>query len=189
MRFRAGDENGGDPVMGNRDGFGVGTSEEIHNFIFDHCSATWALDENAWNTAIGLDLDGLIAVTVQRRQSQWQQEQQQYESRINYLHDDKPRAPFLNRLVQMDLFVAESLADDEEIAFNAGSHTELIELAYEDFERLVEPEVMRFSLGSVVCHALTPIARTRRVGSTSRGGRLPCRAPACGRRRSPAQRS
>ncbi len=62
----------------------------------------------------------------------------------------KPRAPFLNRLYQMDLFVAESLADDEEIAFNAGSHTELIQLAYEDFERLVEPEVMRFSLGSVV---------------------------------------
>jgi len=57
--------------------------------------------------------------------------------------------PFGN-LYNMDVFVAESLADDDEIAFNAGSHTELIRLDYEDFERLVEPEVMRFSLGSVV---------------------------------------
>ena len=52
--------------------------------------------------------------------------------------------PFGN-LYGMDVFVAESLAEDEEIAFNAGSHTELIRLAYKDFERLVKPEVGRFS--------------------------------------------
>lgn len=52
--------------------------------------------------------------------------------------------PFGN-LYNMEVFVAESLADDEEIAFNAGSHTELIQLAYEDFERLVEPTVLKFS--------------------------------------------
>ena len=52
--------------------------------------------------------------------------------------------PFGN-LYDMEVFVAGSLAEDEEIAFNAGSHTELIRLAYKDFERLVHPKVMEFS--------------------------------------------
>ena len=51
--------------------------------------------------------------------------------------------PFGNLYV-MDVFVAESLGEDEEIAFNAGSHAELIRLAYKDFEKLVNPKVMNF---------------------------------------------
>jgi Ala-tRNA(Pro) deacylase len=53
--------------------------------------------------------------------------------------------PFGN-LYGMDVFVADSLAEDKEIAFNAGSHTELIRLSYGDFERLVKPKVVTFSL-------------------------------------------
>jgi Ala-tRNA(Pro) deacylase len=52
--------------------------------------------------------------------------------------------PFGN-LYGMDVFVADSLAEDEEIAFNAGSHAELIKLSYNDFERVVKPKVMKFS--------------------------------------------
>jgi Ala-tRNA(Pro) deacylase len=52
--------------------------------------------------------------------------------------------PFGN-LYGMEVFVADALAEDEEIAFNAGSHTELIRLAYRDFERLVKPKVVKFS--------------------------------------------
>ena len=52
--------------------------------------------------------------------------------------------PFGN-LYGMDVYVAESLAEDEEIAFNAGSHTELIKLTYKDFENLVRPEKLKFS--------------------------------------------
>jgi len=52
--------------------------------------------------------------------------------------------PFGN-LYGMEVFVADALAEDEEIAFNAGSHTELIRLAYKDFERLVKPKVIKFS--------------------------------------------
>ena len=40
--------------------------------------------------------------------------------------------PFGN-LYDMDVFVAENLAEDEEIAFNAGTHTELMRMAYSDF--------------------------------------------------------
>jgi Ala-tRNA(Pro) deacylase len=52
--------------------------------------------------------------------------------------------PFGN-LYGMDVFVAASLAEDEDIAFNAGSHSELIRLSYKDFERLVAPKVVKFS--------------------------------------------
>ncbi len=52
--------------------------------------------------------------------------------------------PFGN-LYGMDVYVAEQLAQDEEIAFNAGSHTELVKLAYADFERLAKPKVLKFA--------------------------------------------
>jgi Ala-tRNA(Pro) deacylase len=49
--------------------------------------------------------------------------------------------PFGN-LYGLQVYVGEELTHDEEIAFNAGSHTELIKLAYRDFESLVHPEVV-----------------------------------------------
>ncbi|MEK6712290.1 MAG: YbaK/EbsC family protein [Nitrospinota bacterium] len=52
--------------------------------------------------------------------------------------------PFGN-LYGMDVFAADILAEDEEIAFNAGTHSELLRLAYADFERLVKPKVLKFS--------------------------------------------
>jgi Ala-tRNA(Pro) deacylase len=52
--------------------------------------------------------------------------------------------PFGN-LYGMDVFVAKSLTEDKEIAFNAGNHTELIKLSYKDFANLVKPKVLSFS--------------------------------------------
>jgi len=52
--------------------------------------------------------------------------------------------PFGN-LYDMEVYVADALTEDEEIAFNAGSHTELIKMPYKDFEQLVKPKVMRFA--------------------------------------------
>jgi len=57
--------------------------------------------------------------------------------------------PFGN-LYGMDVYVAESLAEDEEIAFNACSHTELIKMNFSDFEKLVKPKRIRFSIPSKV---------------------------------------
>ena len=56
--------------------------------------------------------------------------------------------PFGN-LYDMEVFVAETLAEDEEIGFNAGSHTEMIKMKYEDFARLVQPHVLKFSWKTV----------------------------------------
>jgi len=52
--------------------------------------------------------------------------------------------PFGN-LYGIDVYVAESLREDEEIVFNAGTHTELIKMSYKDFERLVNPKVAEIS--------------------------------------------
>lgn len=53
--------------------------------------------------------------------------------------------PFGN-LYGMVTFVAEELAEDEEIVFNAGNHKELLRLSYADFERLVKPSVVKISV-------------------------------------------
>jgi len=52
--------------------------------------------------------------------------------------------PFGN-LYDMPVYVAPALAADEEIAFNAGTHTEIIKMSYKDFERLAQPKVLSFS--------------------------------------------
>ncbi len=46
--------------------------------------------------------------------------------------------PFGN-LYGMKVFVSQTLREDEQIAFNAGTHSELVRLAYTEFERLVHP--------------------------------------------------
>jgi len=52
--------------------------------------------------------------------------------------------PFGN-LYDMPVFAAEQLTEDDEIAFNAGSHSELVQLAYSDFDKLVHPKVVALS--------------------------------------------
>ncbi len=52
--------------------------------------------------------------------------------------------PFGN-LYNMPVYAAEQLSEDDEIAFNAGSHTELVQLSYSDFDKLVHPKVVALS--------------------------------------------
>lgn len=49
--------------------------------------------------------------------------------------------PFGN-LFNMPVFVGSSLAEDSEIAFNAGSHRELVRMSYADYLNLVKPTVV-----------------------------------------------
>jgi Ala-tRNA(Pro) deacylase len=53
--------------------------------------------------------------------------------------------PFGN-LYSMNVIVETGLTEDEEIAFNAGSHKELVKLAYRDFEEMVGPTVLSFGV-------------------------------------------
>ncbi len=59
--------------------------------------------------------------------------------------------PFGN-LYGMPVIADTSVTADEEIAFNAGSHAEVIRLAYRDFEHLVAPRIMS------ICTMPSPVA-------------------------------
>jgi Ala-tRNA(Pro) deacylase len=45
----------------------------------------------------------------------------------------------------MKTYVDAALAEDKNIAFNAGTHRDLVQMSYEDFVRLAKPHVVRFS--------------------------------------------
>jgi len=49
--------------------------------------------------------------------------------------------PFGN-LFDMNVYVSSEIAEQENIAFNAGSHSELLQLAYKDFDNLVSPNIV-----------------------------------------------
>jgi len=51
--------------------------------------------------------------------------------------------PFGN-LYDMPVYVSSQLGKQDHILFNAGSHSELMQIAYQDFERLVKPKVVAF---------------------------------------------
>ena len=53
--------------------------------------------------------------------------------------------PIFGNLYDLPVYVAESFAEDEEVVFNAGSHTQVLKMAYADFNRLAQPKVLRFS--------------------------------------------
>lgn len=50
--------------------------------------------------------------------------------------------PPFGSLYDMNVYISERLREDKEIAFNAGSHTELIRMSFQDFEQLVKPKVI-----------------------------------------------
>ena len=52
--------------------------------------------------------------------------------------------PFGN-LYDMEVYVTESLTEDEKITFNAGSHSEVIQMDYKDYESLVKPRFIMLS--------------------------------------------
>jgi len=67
------------------------------------------------------------------------------EFRLRFPDCETGAMPPFGNLYGMEVFVSEQLAEDDHIAFNAGSHTEVMRLAYPDFARLVKPKVARFT--------------------------------------------
>jgi Ala-tRNA(Pro) deacylase len=53
--------------------------------------------------------------------------------------------PPFGELYGLPVWVDASLVEDEWIVFNGGTHTEAVEIAYADFERLARPKVARFA--------------------------------------------
>jgi len=60
--------------------------------------------------------------------------------------------PFGN-LYGLDVFADISLTEDKEIAFNAGSHRELVRMNFADFRELVKPVLIPLAAGKAGAHA------------------------------------
>jgi Ala-tRNA(Pro) deacylase len=66
---------------------------------------------------------------------------------------DTGAMPPFGNLYGMDVFADESLVLDKEIAFNAGSHRELVRMTFADFRELVRPAILALAAGRVGAHA------------------------------------
>lgn len=53
--------------------------------------------------------------------------------------------PPLGALFGLPLYVDGSMAEEEEIAFNAGTHRDVVYMKYRDFERLNKPVTLQFA--------------------------------------------
>jgi len=49
--------------------------------------------------------------------------------------------PPLGKLYKMEMIVDQSLAEDTQIVFNAGTHHDIIKISYADFEKLEQPKL------------------------------------------------
>lgn len=68
------------------------------------------------------------------------------EAEFTHLFPDcEPGAmPPFGNLYDLPVWVDTTLTSDDQIAFNAGTHSDLVQMAYKDFERLVRPEIVDF---------------------------------------------
>lgn len=55
--------------------------------------------------------------------------------------------PPFGHLYHLPVFAAKELAEDQNIAFNAGSHLEVIKMAYADYEKLEKPTIAELTNG------------------------------------------
>ena len=53
--------------------------------------------------------------------------------------------PPFGSLYDLPMYVDESLAEDEEIVFNAGTHHDAIRMRYVDYVRLAKPSISSFA--------------------------------------------
>jgi Ala-tRNA(Pro) deacylase len=77
---------------------------------------------------------------------------------VRLAHEEEFRAAFADcqigamppfgNLYGVPTFVERSLAEDESIIFQAGTHTDTIRVAYKDYDRVVKPVVAEFAHGT-----------------------------------------
>jgi len=67
------------------------------------------------------------------------------EFRLKFPECETGAMPPFGNLYGMDVYLTESLTANDQIAFNAGSHSEVIRMSFIDFGRLVKPKVVSFT--------------------------------------------
>ncbi len=68
----------------------------------------------------------------------------EYEFQEHFPECEVGAMPPFGNLYDMEVYVSDDLTKDEKIAFNAGNHSELIQISYKDYDNLVHPKVVNF---------------------------------------------
>lgn len=71
------------------------------------------------------------------------------EFRDKFANCETGAMPPFGNLYGMEVFADRSLSRDKEIAFNAGSHRELVRLAWVDYVELVKPKMVHLATGKI----------------------------------------
>ncbi|MBU8974755.1 MULTISPECIES: YbaK/EbsC family protein [unclassified Lysobacter] len=134
------------------------TMTHPHAFTAQETAMRAHVDRHAMAKTVMVKLDGRLAMAVLPSDewldvSQLRQVSGAREVALASETDFKDRFPEcevgamppFGNLYNMDVYAAESLADDGRIAFNAGSHRELMRMEWSDFERLVHPRVVELT--------------------------------------------
>jgi Ala-tRNA(Pro) deacylase len=77
----------------------------------------------------------------------------EFEFRDRFPDCETGSMPPFGNLYGMGVFVDQALAEDQEIAFNAGSHRELMRMKFSDFRELVKPAIIPLALSKARSHA------------------------------------
>ncbi len=77
----------------------------------------------------------------------------EFEFRDRFPDCETGSMPPFGNLYGMDVFADQALEDDKEIAFNAGSHRELVRMKFADFRDLVKPAIIPLAAGKAHTHA------------------------------------
>lgn len=66
---------------------------------------------------------------------------------IDKFPDCEPGAmPPFGNLYGLSIYADKSLSENDDIAFNACNHKEIIRMSYKDWEKLVQPKIMQFAI-------------------------------------------
>ncbi|MCF7220197.1 aminoacyl-tRNA deacylase [Marilutibacter chinensis] len=125
-----------------------------HAFTAAQTAASAHIDGHAMAKTVMVRLDGKLAMAV-LPSNEWLDIEQlrkaagagearlasESEFRDRFPECEVGAMPPFGNLYGMEVYVADSLSDDERIAFNAGNHRELMWMRWRDFERLVHPHM------------------------------------------------
>jgi Ala-tRNA(Pro) deacylase len=132
------------------------TIEHPQSFTAQQTAAVTHISGRELAKTVIVDLDGTLAMFVLPAGMRVDLDHLREETGARHVHladeaDFRGRFPEcetgamppFGMLYGMEVFVADALTHDKEIAFNAGTHRQLIRMKYEDFERLVSPRMLR----------------------------------------------
>ena len=135
----------------NSHGFGLGLTvpESVARplrAVLDRTSRRGPESNGAAQPVQGDQADTTAAATVEERPTDLELASEA-EFRSRFPGCETGAMPPFGNLFGLPVFVDERLIKEKEIAFSAGSHNEVIRMKYADFDRLVEPRILKFVAG------------------------------------------